>query len=46
MGEISENSYIERAKKILETARNQIVKSIHHSMVYAYYEIGRIVVEE
>ena len=38
--------YIKKAKKILESARNQIVKSINQSMVYAYYELGRLIVEE
>lgn len=43
--EINTN-YIAKAIKIVEQSRNQLKSAINMSMVYAYYEIGRIIAEE
>lgn len=40
------NNYVEKAISILELAREQVVKRVNQAMVYAYYEIGKIIVEE
>lgn len=40
------NNYIENAISILEFAREQMVKSVHHAMVFAHNELGRIIIEE
>jgi predicted nuclease of restriction endonuclease-like (RecB) superfamily len=42
----SKGNYLEKAKEILEFTRNQIVKSVNKSMVFAYFQIGKIIVEE
>jgi len=39
-------NYVEKAINILELARGQVVKSVNQVMVFAYYEIGKIIVEE
>jgi len=39
-------NYLEKAITILEFARAQAVKSVNQSMVFAYYELGRIIIEE
>ena len=39
-------NYVEKAINILELAREQVVKSVNQAMVFAYYEIGKIIVEE
>jgi predicted nuclease of restriction endonuclease-like (RecB) superfamily len=39
-------NYVEKAINILELARGQVVKSVNQTMVFAYYEIGRIIVDE
>ena len=46
MEKLPNNSYIEKAITILEFAREQMVKSVHHAMVFAHYELGRIIIEE
>jgi len=39
-------NYVDKAITILEIARGQVVKSINQAMVFAYFEIGKIIVEE
>src|SRR3989344_9351167 len=41
-----ENSLYNDIKTILETARNNAVKAVNFSMVLAYWEIGRLIVED
>lgn len=40
------NNYVDKAINILETAREQVVRSVNQAMVFAYFEIGKIIVEE
>ena len=46
MKNLPNSNYIEKAIAILEFAREQMVKSVHHAMVFAYYELGKIIIEE
>ena len=46
MKNLPNNNYIEKAITILEFAREQMVKSVHHAMVFAHYELGKIIIEE
>lgn len=46
MKKIPNQDYLEKAITVLELARNQVVKSVHQVMVFAYYEIGKIIIEE
>jgi predicted nuclease of restriction endonuclease-like (RecB) superfamily len=39
-------NFVEKAINILEVAREQVVKSVNQAMVFAYFEIGKIIVEE
>lgn len=39
-------NYVEQAINILEFARKQAVKRVNQAMVFAYFEIGRIIIEE
>lgn len=39
-------NYVEKAITILEIAREQVVKSANQAMVFAYFEIGKIIVTE
>lgn len=39
-------NYVEKARNVLESAREQAVKRVTRTMVIAYYEIGKIIVEE
>ena len=39
-------NYVEKAISILEIAREQVVKSVNQAMVFAYFKIGEIIVEE
>lgn len=39
-------NYVDKAINILELAREQVVKSVNQAMVFAYYEIGKIIIEE
>ena len=40
------NSLSDKIIKILNKAREQVVQSVNRAMVYAYYEVGRMIVEE
>ena len=42
----NDSDYIEKAKEILESAKKRVIRSINHVMVFAYYELGRLIVEE
>ncbi len=42
----SHNEFYERIVELLKQARNSVVRTINKTMVYTYYEIGRIIVEE
>ena len=44
--QVSDNGYLEAAVRIIRNARSAAVRSVNITMVYAYFEIGRIVVEE
>lgn len=46
MKKLPNHNYIEKAINILETARKQVVRSVNQVMVFAYFEIGKIIVEE
>lgn len=38
--------YLDRVEHIVETAKNKVCKVIDVAMVYTYYEVGRVIVEE
>ncbi len=40
------NEFYDRIVELLKQARNSVVRTINKTMVYTYYEIGRIIVEE
>ncbi len=40
------NSLSDKIIEILNKAREQVVQSVNRAMVYAYYEVGRMIVEE
>ena len=42
----TQNNFLESVSEILESARKNAKTSVNLSMVYAYYEIGRRIVEE
>ncbi len=44
--EIEKTNYISEIKEILSSARKNVQYAINVSMVYAYYEMGRIIVEQ
>lgn len=46
MNKLPNKNYLEKAINVLEFARKQVVKSVNQTMVFAYYEIGKIIVEE
>ena len=46
MEKLPNKNYLEKAINILESAREQVVKSVNQTMVFAYYKMGRIIVEE
>ncbi len=46
MEKLPNKNYLEKAINILEFARGKLVKSVNQTMVFAYYEIGKIIVEE
>lgn len=46
MKNLPNKNYLEKAITILEFAREQAAKSVNQSMVFAYYELGRIIIEE
>ena len=40
------NEFYNKIVELLKQARNSVVRTINKTMVYTYYEIGRIIVEE
>ncbi|RUA28040.1 MAG: hypothetical protein DSY76_04730 [Bacteroidetes bacterium] len=42
----SKTNFYDNIISILKDARNNIIQTINHKMVYTYYEIGRLIVEE
>jgi len=40
------NEFYNKVVELLKQARNSVVRTINKTMVYTYYEIGRIIVEE
>lgn len=46
MEDISTNNFFNRVLEVLENARKQAKMALNISMVYSYYEVGRMIVEE
>lgn len=44
--QIIRSSFLDSVQEILESARNRAKEAIDLSMVYAYYEVGRLICEE
>jgi hypothetical protein len=40
------NNLYSKIAKLLQSGRQQLVRSVNHTMVYTYYEIGKIIVED
>jgi hypothetical protein len=43
---LSENSFIRQVVDLLQSARQQVVRTVNQTMVLTYYEMGRMIVEE
>ncbi len=43
---IKRESYLDAASSVIRNARSAVARSVNLTMVYAYFEIGRIIVEE
>jgi predicted nuclease of restriction endonuclease-like (RecB) superfamily len=41
-----DNQLYTKIAELLQSARNAIVRTVNHTMVYTYFEIGRMIVEE
>ncbi len=46
MENIATKDFIDKVLSVLENARNQAKMALNISMVYSYYEVGRMIVEE
>lgn len=46
MGEISNNDFFEQVIEIFKQAKNNLKVAVNMTMVYSYYEAGRIIIEE
>ena len=46
MGEMSNNKFFEQVIEIFKLAKNNLKTAVNMTMVYSYYEAGRIIVEE
>lgn len=44
--EIPQNNLIEKISELLKNARNSVISTVNQTMVFTYYEIGRMIVEE
>ena len=44
--ETAQGNLYTKIAELLQTARDQIVRSVNQTMVYTYYEIGRMIVED
>lgn len=43
---LQNNSLFSQVVNLLQQSKQQVVRAINQTMVYTYYEIGRIIVEE
>lgn len=43
---ISESNLYSKIVELLQTSRQQVLRSVNQTMVYTYYEIGRMIVED
>lgn len=41
-----DQDFLKNVSEVLENARKNVKTAVNLSMVYAYYEIGRMIVEE
>lgn len=46
MGEILNNDFFDQVIEIFKQAKNNLKVAVNMTMVYSYYEAGRIIVEE
>ncbi len=46
MGETINQMFLQSVSQVLENARHNVKTAVNLSMVYAYFEIGRMIVEE
>lgn len=46
MNELSENPLYTRIADLLQAARQNVVRAVNQTMVYTYFEIGRMIVED
>jgi hypothetical protein len=46
MENIKKNDFFDRVLEVLKNARKQAKLALNISMVYSYYEVGRIILEE
>ena len=44
--EITSNHLYSKIAELLHTARQNVVRAVNQTMVYTYYEIGRMIVED
>ncbi|MDL2227861.1 PDDEXK nuclease domain-containing protein [Odoribacter sp. OttesenSCG-928-L07] len=44
--EITRNNLIDKISELLKTARNSVISTVNQTIVFTYYEIGRMIVEE
>lgn len=40
------DSLYSKISELIATARQNIVRTVNHAMVYTYFEIGRMIVED
>jgi len=46
LNNINSNSFFDKVAKLLTNARKTVVQSVNRTMVYTYFEIGRMIIEE
>lgn len=44
--ELTQNTLYSKIAELLQLARNTVVRAVNQTMVYTYYEIGRMIVED
>jgi len=44
--ELIHQDFIERISVLLNNAKDKIINTVNHTMVFTYFEIGRMIVEE
>ena len=42
----SNNKFHSQIVNLLQSAKNKVVRSVNQTMVFTYYEIGKMIVEE